>query len=61
MDGRSMAGLARRVAPERDVLCGEVLGVTAAVRGVACSSCWTYDDQSAVTVLGSNRKWHFLK
>jgi hypothetical protein len=33
LDGRSMAGLASRVAPERDVLRGEALRVTAAVRG----------------------------
>lgn len=45
-----MAGLASRVAPERDVLRGEALRVTAAVRGVACGGCCAYDDQSAVTV-----------
>jgi len=33
MDGRFMAGLASRIAPERDVLRGEALRVMAAVRG----------------------------
>jgi hypothetical protein len=33
MDGRSMAALASRVAPERDVLRGEALRVAAAARG----------------------------
>ena len=50
MDGRSMAGLAGRVTPERDVLRGEALKVTAVVRGVACGRCCASNDRSAVTV-----------
>jgi len=45
-----MAGLASRVAPERDVLRGGALRVTAAVRGVACGGCCAYDDQPAAAV-----------
>ena len=45
-----MAGLAGRVAPERDVLRGGALRVTAAVRGVACGGCCAYDDRPAGTV-----------
>jgi len=45
-----MAGVAGRVAPDRGVLRGGALRVTAVVRGVACGGCCADDDQPAAAV-----------